>query len=116
MPSPPASVEIKKRTLPALNKSAASTLSIRLETTEPSGSSRSSIFSSPLMKVTQPSPYFRIKATNGQEYPSGWERQAAKIRAKIMYNRVASRQEDAQDDFLDCVFDNLPRRAMVLFY
>jgi hypothetical protein len=60
--------------------------------------------------------YFRVKATNGQEYPSGWERQAAKIRAKIMYNRAASRQEDDQDDFLDCVFDNLPRRAQVLFF
>jgi len=60
--------------------------------------------------------YFRIKATNGQEYPSGWERQAAKIRAKIMYERVEGRQADAQKDFLNCVFDALPRRAMVLFY
>ena len=60
--------------------------------------------------------YFRVKATKGQEYPSGWERQAAILRAKIMYNRAESRQEDAQDDFLDCVFDNLPTRARVLLF
>ena len=60
--------------------------------------------------------YFRVKATKGQEYPSGWERQAAILRAKIMYNRAESRQGDAQDDFLDCVFDNLPRRARVLLF
>lgn len=60
--------------------------------------------------------YFRLKATNGQEYPSGWERQAAKVRARIMYNRAESRQGDAQDDFLDCVFDNLPRRARILLF
>lgn len=60
--------------------------------------------------------YYRGKATNWQEYPSGWERQAAKVRARIMFNRAESRQGDDQDDFLDCVFDNLPRRARILFF
>lgn len=60
--------------------------------------------------------YYRGRATSWQEYPSGWERQAAKVRAQIMFARAEDRQGDAQDDFLDCVFDNLPRRAMILFF
>ena len=60
--------------------------------------------------------YYRGRATSWQEYPSGWERQAAKVRARLMFNRAESRQEDDQDDFLDCVFDNLPRRAALLFF
>lgn len=60
--------------------------------------------------------YFRGQATNWQEYPSGWERQAAKIRAKLLYNRILSNQEDATEDFLDeCVF-NMPRRPYDLLF
>ena len=60
--------------------------------------------------------YYRGMATKWQEFPSGWERTAAKVRAKLMFDRVEGRQTDAQKDFLNCVFDALPRRAMVLFY
>ena len=59
---------------------------------------------------------YRTLATGAQEWPAGWERQSAKVRARIMLARAESRQADAQDDFLDCVFDNLPRRARGLFY
>ena len=58
--------------------------------------------------------YFRGKATGWQEYPAGWERKAAKARAWLLYNRAVARQDDRTDDFLDCVYDNLPPRARFL--
>jgi hypothetical protein len=60
--------------------------------------------------------YFRGQATNWQEYPPGWERQAARVRAKLMYNRIKSNQEDATDDFLDDCVLNMPRRARGLLF
>ena len=59
---------------------------------------------------------YRTLATGAQEWPSGWERQAAKVRARILLDRAEGRQEDAQKDFLNCVFDSLPNRARGLFY
>jgi hypothetical protein len=58
--------------------------------------------------------YFRGQATKWQEYPSGWERQAAKYRQYLVFKRVEKRQADATDDFLDCVLDGMPMRARLL--
>ena len=60
--------------------------------------------------------YYRGMATKWQEFPSGWERTAAKVRARIVFNRVEGRQADAQKDFLNCIFDALPRRAVFLYF
>ena len=58
--------------------------------------------------------YFRGKATGWQEFPTGWQRKAAKARAWLLYDRAVDRQADSTDDFLDCVYDNLPNRARFL--
>ena len=60
--------------------------------------------------------YYRGMATKWQEFPSGWERTAAKVRARIVFNRVEGRQADAQKDFLNCIFDALPQRAVFLYF
>lgn len=59
--------------------------------------------------------YFRGKATKFKEYPVS-ERAQVRVRQMLIYNRIEGRQADAQDDFLDCVFDNMPRRLRMLLW
>lgn len=60
--------------------------------------------------------YTRGQATKWQEYEPGWERQAARVRAKLLFNRIESNQEDATEDFIDECLLNMPRRARFLLF
>ena len=62
MPSPPASVETRKRTRPSLKASAADARSPVIVRGRPAASSTPSIRLSPLMNVTQPAPNSRCSA------------------------------------------------------
>ena len=59
--------------------------------------------------------YFRGKATNYKEYPVR-ERAQARVTQMLIYNRIEGRQTDAQKDFLNCVFDNMPLRLRLLLF
>ena len=59
--------------------------------------------------------YFRGQATRWQEFPSE-DRAAARVRQMLVYNRIEGRQTDAQKDFLNCIFDNMPMRLRLLLF
>jgi hypothetical protein len=59
--------------------------------------------------------YFRGKATNWQEFPSG-DRAAARVRQMLVFNRIEGRQADAQKAFLNCIFDKMPMQLRLLLF
>jgi hypothetical protein len=59
--------------------------------------------------------YFRGQATRWQEFPSK-DRPAARVRQMLVYDRIDGRQADAQKDFLNCIFDNMPMRLRLLLF
>lgn len=51
--------------------------------------------------------YYRGMATGWEEWPSGIDRSAARVRAMLLFKRVEGRQTDEQKDLLNCLINDL---------